>query len=244
MKNILSFSGIFIFGASAVFLFTLSGEVAWAAPMKGNLFEKGSNRQKLLYRFQRNEQVFEGGRTVAKAIFADPSGVEAVVEELTLEGDKIKTYQVHHKQIGEERLLEVKGGKLLFTLTRDGKTETAEEDLPANLVIGPTIADILKKNWDTLMKGDDVVARFASLERKETVGFKFTKDIETSVDGKNRVVIKMKPTSFIIAALVSPIFFTFDKGTRLLLEVEGRTLPKQRVDGRWKDLDADVVYQY
>lgn len=54
----------------------------------------------------------------------------------------------------------------------------------------------------------------------------------------------MKPTSFIIAALVDPLVFTFEKKTARLLEMKGRTLPKLRKGEKWKDLDAFITYDY
>jgi hypothetical protein len=51
----------------------------------------------------------------------------------------------------------------------------------------------------------------------------------------------MKPSSFVIAAIVDPIFFHFDKETKKLILVNGRVVPKQKVDGQWKDLDGLLV---
>ena len=53
-----------------------------------------------------------------------------------------------------------------------------------------------------------------------------------SFDGRPAVTIKMKPSSFIIAAIVDPLNFTFLKDTRQIAELVGRTTPKQL--GGWK----------
>jgi hypothetical protein len=52
----------------------------------------------------------------------------------------------------------------------------------------------------------------------------------------------MKPTSFVIAAIVDPLFLTFRKDGMKILQIKGRTMPKRAVDGKFKDLDVDTVY--
>jgi hypothetical protein len=94
------------------------------------------------------------------------------------------------------------------------------------------------------MKGDSVKARMAIPGRLETVGFKFTREDDEKFRGEEVVVIKMKPTSFIISALVDPMYFRFKKDGSRILEFVGRLLPKQKIKGEWRDLDADMVYQY
>ncbi len=214
---------------------------AFAVSYLGSIYEEGSNKQKLIYRVKRDEVL---NSDLSKIVFSDLLGKEVVSEELILEHSKISKYLVHHKQLGEERSMEVKEGKIYFQVTREGQVSKDDEKLTDNLVVGPTIVDYLKKNWSLLLSGKEVEVRYAALERKETVGFKFFVDEEKKVDGKSIIVVKMKPTSFIIAALVKPLLFTFEKDTGKLLELKGRTLPKQNVNGSWKDLDAEVVYSY
>ena len=55
---------------------------------------------------------------------------------------------------------------------------------------------------------------------------------------------KMSASSFLIAALINPLYFTFTDDGSKLLNFEGRTLLKQKVDGAWRDLDARTVYKY
>ena len=212
---------------------------ARAEPFSCSVFEKDSNKSKLLFTGKRTEK--DGNVQTA---FLSPDGKEAVTEEVFFKDGKLSKYLLHQKQLGEEGALEVREGKIFFTYTKDGKTKTSDEDLTANLIIGPTTVDFIQANWDKLIAGDTVDSRFAALDRRETVGFKFFKEKDLDAGGKPAVQIKMKPSSFVIAAIVKPLLFTFDKGTKRLVELNGRALPKQNVDGKWKDLDADLVYKY
>jgi hypothetical protein len=58
------------------------------------------------------------------------------------------------------------------------------------------------------------------------------------------IVAKMKPTSMIIAALVKPLYFYFDKASGKMVEFRGRVLPKLKDGDKFKDLDAETVYSY
>src|SRR6185437_9200459 len=106
------------------------------------------------------------------------------------------------------------------------------------VLVPPLTVPFLRANWDALVKGDTLEARFAAMDRLETVGFKFFKSDEQKRDGRDVVIITMKPSSFIIAAIRSPMTFVFDKETKRVLEFRGQILPKR--DG--KAQDADLVY--
>ncbi|MBI1860775.1 MAG: hypothetical protein HYR96_07655, partial [Deltaproteobacteria bacterium] len=134
------------------------------------------------------------------------------------------------------------GERLNFRYTQDGETREDSEGLPKDLVIGPTIIANIQSRWDVLMKGGTESFRFAVLDRKETVGFKFFKDDEEVREGRSVIHFIMKPSSFIIAAVVDPIHFYFWKDTKDIAEIRGRTLPKQQVDGKFKDLDPEILY--
>ena len=59
------------------------------------------------------------------------------------------------------------------------------------------------------------------------------------------VIIKMEPTSLIIARLVDPVFFTLEKNDQhRVLRYTGRVTPKTKVGNKWDDLDATVVFDW
>jgi hypothetical protein len=218
--------------------------VVRAEAYHATVYQVGSAQQKVLFQLLREESV-QGTTLQIHSRFTDPaSQAVEVSEETTLEGGKLLRYVQEQRQLGARGELELRDGKAWFSWTQAGKTEKDSEDAAENLIVGPTTVSYLQKNWETLMKGDTVPARWAALDRKETVGFKFFRIAELKWNGQDAVQIKMKPSSFVIAALVDPLIFTFDKDGKHLLELVGRTLPKQKVDGKWKDLDADIVYRY
>lgn len=233
----------------SAFTFFLSAPSSLAGDFTGVLYEKGSERKKPLFRFDHKESTQPGNKLIYKNTFTDMGGKTVVTEEVIFEKApdgalKVQKYGIDHLQASEKGQVVVNGGKVEFEYTKEGKTEKDDEDWEPNFVVGPSIVDYLRKNWDKILKGDTVDTRYAALDRKETVGFKFFKVEEKKVGDRDAVVVKMKPTSFVIAAIVDPLFFTLDKKTVNLLELTGRTLPRQLVDGKLKPLDVDAVYQH
>jgi hypothetical protein len=218
---------------------------AYASVLTGTVYDKDSNKKTVLFDWERFEEGDAANRKV-KLVYTTPERQPAVIEEFQYENGKIKRYTVDHKQTSESGTLDIRDGKLFFSYTKDGKTETDDEKYPEkdNLVLTGTMCDYVAAHKDTILKGDNVEARFVVLHRKETVGFKFFKISEGVQDGHEVVTVKMKPTSIIIAAIVDPLFITFRKDTFQVDEIVGRTMPKKQVDGRWKDLDADTVFHF
>lgn len=215
---------------------------ARAYELHGRLYEKDTDRKVLLYEWQRTEKV-SGPMTEIRGIFSAPDKTVAVEERATVREGKLEKYSIQHNQLKQNAEVVVREGKLHFSLTRDGKTQTSEEDWEPNFVVAPTLVDYLGKNRDTLLQGGTVRVRYGVLDRTETIGFSFDKVEEKKVGGIDAIVVKMRPSSLFLSALVSPIFLTLRKDTFRSMELVGRTLPKRRVGDDWKDLDCEIVYQ-
>jgi len=214
---------------------------AFAVEPDSRLYEAKSNRQRLLFTCKRTEETSGDVVKLTTTYFA-PDGTRAVAEEAVLENGKLKRYSMQQDQLKEHGSVEIKGGKVFFSYTRGGETETDEEELTNELLLGFTLHSYLLDRWDALLGGATVKARWVVLDRRETLGFELSKERETNVDGKDAVVVKMVPSSFVIAALVDPVRITLSKDGTELLEIVGRATPKRRVDGTYEDLDAEAVF--
>jgi len=224
----------------------MSGNATSAPILKisANVTEKGTDGKKTLYQYEHFEDV-DGTKTFYNNQFKDLNGDPVVKEQIVLENNALKSFSIEHKQLGESGKIEVSDGKIHFEYERNGKKEKpAEEKLTDNFVIGPTMVTYVEKHWNEIMNGDTIHMRFGVPERLETVGFKIFKDRETKEGDKDCVVLKMKASSFVIAALVDPLYFYFDKNTRKLMKLDGRTIPKMMKNGKWEDLDAVSFYQH
>lgn len=208
----------------------------------GEMFEIGSNKTKKLFTVK-VEQKVEGDKETMMAVITDPSGQVVLTEKTLTQKGQIVDSQIDQKQIQTTATIEVKGDQVLFTKTKDGKTKSDDEKKKDTFVTTGNFQSFVQSRWDELLSGKTVEFRYGVWDRMETVGFEIKKISEE--DGADKkILLQMKPSSMIIAALVNPIQFKFSASTKKLAEMKGRVGPKQNVNGKWKDLDAEVVYTY
>jgi hypothetical protein len=222
------------------------GVSAYGAPfvVHSKIYEAGSNHTKPLFEMVREERT-DGDQTTIIESFTDLQGNEVFRGETKLQGGKFASYDLQQKQLHESAKILAKDGRIFFEYTqRDGKVKKDDEKWQDSFVLGAFLVRFVKAHWDELLAGKDIDMRFGVPDRRETVGFKIFKEEEKKIDGHDVIVAKMKPTSVIIAALVKPLYFYFDKASGKLLEFRGRVLPKQKDGDHFKDLDAETVYTY
>lgn len=213
------------------------------------IYDRSAPNQKILFKLKRNIQIANPHKTIEDT-FTDTSGNIVAIERFKYLGELLESYELKDHQTGVEGKVTLSNGNAAFevkTKKEDGteSIKKSQESLSPNTLSKNQIVDYLVNNWDKLVQNETINIRLLVVDRAETVGFKFFKDHETTYDGKKIVVIKMKPSSILIAALVDPLYFTFEeKAPHMLLEVNGRVLPKQLVDGKYSDLDAVTVFKY
>jgi hypothetical protein len=217
----------------------------------GTIYAANSDQKQVLYKFQRT--LTRSGNTV-KAVreYLYPDGTLAARESAVYDGNNLLSYELDELQIKAHGTVKVlrhpeTTPTLVFRYVTDNnaKTNVNSEALRPDTLIGDMIAPFLAARWDDLMKGREVKCRYVAAARAETVGFKFAKHAESTFRGRPGVIVKMWPTSFIIAALVDPLFFTMERdGEHRVLQYDGRTTPKIKVGNKWKDLDAVAVFDW
>jgi len=218
------------------------------------IYEAGSERKQVLYKYQRT--VTKSG-SMLKVVreFSYPDGKIAARETIEYENDNLISYDLEELQINARGTAKARlpskakpKGEISFAYVTGGnpsKTNTNTEKLVADTIVSDMMGPFLTAHWDELMKGKTVKCRYIAATRAETVGFEFVKASESTQNGKPVVTIKMSPSSFIIAELVDPLYFVMEKdGEHRTLQYTGRTTPKIRDGNKWKDLDAETVFDW
>ncbi len=170
--------------------------------------------------------------------------IEKTVMSLSGENETLVSFEQDQKQISTVGKLEVRDGKVFFHFTKDGKAKSDDEKAGPDFIVTSTLLKYVQNNWAGIQKGETVKARLGVLDRMETVGFQFTKESENGQDVASGVIVKMKPSSVIIAAMVNPLRFNFSADGKRLFSLEGRTSVKLKVDGKLKDFDGYTVYSW
>jgi hypothetical protein len=213
----------------------------------GKIYQKDSNHHQQLFNFRRTAH-HSGNETYVTRTYTYPDGGTAAVEKATYRDNKLIFYGLEEKQIGAHGQAEIHGdawqgsGQISFRYIKSGKTYTDDEDLTASTVVNDDIVPYMLAHWDRLMQGQEVYLRYIVIPRTQTVGFNLIKSGKTAWKGNPAVIIKMVPSSFFIRLVVDPMYFTVEKNTRRVVKYEGRTTPKIKENGEWKDFDAVMVF--
>ncbi len=166
------------------------------------------------------------------------TGEVAATEKAEIKNGVIVKYEVARPPAKDSGVIETKDSKLVFSYNDNGKKSESKEPLKDNTLISATLIPHVEKHFADLLAKKDIDFRYAVWYRKETVGFRFSYDRD---EGGN-VVFKMNPTNFLYKSLVKPIYFTFNKTSKKIISIQGRTLPKRKDGSSWKDFDALLKY--
>lgn len=209
--------------------------------VKGEIFEPKTQFEKKIFnidiKFESQEDVIK-----TSAIYKDLQGQVAVEEYGVVKGDKLVSFEIDQKQSQEKGRVQVQGDKILFSYEKNGQKKTAEEKFRGPLLTNANFNMYVANHWQELSSGKEVEVRFAVWFRLETVGFKIFKVGEVQRGSQKLIQLRMKASSFVIAAIVDPLNFWYSEDGKRLVELSGRVSPKTLKSGEFKDLDADVRY--
>jgi hypothetical protein len=244
---------------SALFLFAADKDkgqpegVDYLEPalLTGIIRAKPPEPKRILFTFRRTA-VRAGSTVRVLREYNRPNGIVAARERVMYEGGRLVSCQLEELQSGGSGSAVVRPDpkapnerQIVFEYTQDHTKKTGIERLDKDTLINDMVGPFLAAHWDALRSGSAVKFRFAVIPRAETVGFKLTREAETTRDGKTVVVVRMEPTSWIIARWVDPLFFTVEKeGQHRVLQYVGRTTPRIQTGNGWEDLDALTVFDW
>lgn len=221
----------------------------------GTIYEAGSGQKHVLFKYRRTITTSATSLNVVRE-YTYPDGKIAARETVVYQGDQLISYDLEELQIGAHGSVQIKasskselGGEIAFTYVTgsnsSARTNSNKEKLVSDTIVPDMMGPFLVSHWDELMKGKTIKCRYLAVARTETVGFSFVKTPEGVLNGKPVVNIKMSPSSFVIAALVDPLYFVMEKdGEHRTLQYTGRTTPKIKDGNKWKDLDAETVFDW
>lgn len=244
---------VMVFAGELIFPKAKGGEFIYEEPklLTGSIYAKGDTN-KLLFNFKRVVTLSNSTLRVQRD-FTYPDGKLAAQERAIYQGNDLVSYELDDLQTGtkgsatilrdtdnpEKSRIEFKYGKT------GGRPKTHNENLTKDTLNNDMVGPFILSSWDALLRGEKVTCRYMVVERRQTAGFTFSKDSETTWQGRNVVIIKMEASSRLVAKLVKPLFFTIEKAPpHRVFQYVGRTTPKIKSDGKWKPLDAVTVFQW
>jgi hypothetical protein len=219
--------------------------------LTGSIYAAGSN--KLLFKFTRTARRSDS-RLEVERVFTYPTGEPAARERATYEGNNLVFSGLEELQIGARGGATIRRAKgnpakdrieFEYAAQPGGEAKTSSEALEENTLVNDMLAPFLQSHWEALQAGQKLKFRYIAVPRRETVGFTFVKDRESAWQGRKVIIVKMGATSFIIAQIVDPLFFTMEVAPpHHVLQYTGRTTPKIKAGAKWNDLDAVTVFDW
>ncbi len=232
-----------------LYILLILGKLTIAAPVTtitADIYDQAAEPRTLLHKFTRTEESSGAGKKIVTRVWFDLSGKEVSRETVQYTGDKVSLVELNQLQLGESGTVKFASDKAHFEYSKNGKITKDSEKVTPDLITSDQVVPFVHAHWDKILSGDTLPIRLTVMNRNETVGFKFFKIKEDTLNGKPVVHVKMKPSSMLIAALVDPLIFIFNKdGDRKLQALEGRVSPLMKKNGdSWKDLDGYTVYHH
>jgi hypothetical protein len=226
-----------LFLTAVIYVGTARAETA-----AGEGFEQKTNLGKKLFDLNIKVEKTDGLKKTT-AVYTDLKGQPTVEEKGVVKSDdELVSFDVDQMQTKEKGHVEVQGDKVFFTYEKDGKKKTADEKLKKPLLTPANFNFYVANHWADFSSGKEVEVRFAVWFRLETVGFKIFKVGEVQKGSQKLIQLRMKPSSFVIAALVDPLNLWYSEDGQRLMEMSGRVSMKLPQGADFKDLDADVRY--
>ena len=213
----------------------------------GTIYADASLKQPL-FTFRR--VATNSGSTIdALREFKSPDGTLAAREHVVYESGKLKSLTLEEFQTGGRGGVKVEtvGGeaRMNFNFTNGPTKKTGSEEFLTEVLTSDMVGPFIAAHWDRLMKGDTVKCRLVSISRAESVGFKFFKDSDATVQGKPVALVTMQASSIVIARFVDPLHFVIEKQSpHRVLQYTGRTTPSIKRNGKWDDLDGVTVFDW
>ena len=204
----------------------------------GEIFDLEGKEKKFL--FERYQDVI-GDKVLERALYKNLEGDILVEEKLeSLKGELVR-YDIDQKQLKQKAWVVTDAKTVTFNLKKEGKGNYPQTiKKKDNFIIGMQIVPYILKNWTALVSGEEFRIKLGVWDRQEAIRFDLQKDKSGQA---GQIVVKMKPSSLFVRAIVSSIYFTFDEKTKKLIEYKGRTAPKENRDGDLKDFDGITRYK-
>lgn len=227
-----------------VVLFSVFSQLALAASnYSAIVYERGSHRTKKLFTLDVQWEK-QGDSDVAIATYKDMNGEPAVIEKSVLKGSRVEQVDFEQRQENATATITYSNDSAHFKLTENGKTQESTEEVKGDFVMPGSFQRYVASRWADLNEGKTVEFRYGVWFRRETFGFKIKKVGEEGQGADKKVLLHMKASSFFVAAMVDPVDFKFSADGSKILELNGRVAPKIKKNGKFYDLDAEMIYSY
>ncbi|MEQ1721961.1 MAG: hypothetical protein ABL930_02215 [Pseudobdellovibrio sp.] len=156
----------------------------------------------------------------------------------------IVEYNIVNNQTLETGEVLVKDKITIKYTDANNKITTKEILKPARLVAPANFELWIIRNFELLKKEKSLTVDFLIWDRLETLKFKVSYLGEIDLKGEKTQLFKMNIDNFLLATFITPIKIWFKADMSEIKLYKGRVAIRKKVNSKYEDLNADVVYSY
>ncbi len=157
---------------------------------------------------------------------------------------RVESYRFKNPLTGEETDVVTQGDTMKIKYRPEFKQAYKEGTLPwpKDGYHGKVFNNLILRHWTSLLQGKPLSFDLVLPYRFESLGFEIVSRKTTKVDGEDREVFALQPTSFIIRAIAPRMEFHYTKGDKpRIRQFSGPcTIP---IQGK-KDRMVDIIFSY
>ena len=208
--------------------------------LTGTLYEIGSQRHKVLYRWTLEHDEKRG---IWTSVYTTPSGEVNTEDKVLWEGDQLGSYSYTRHKVHESAAVLRTGETLRYTRTIDGETREAVGNGGDDFTVGPTVFRYVERHWQELTGGAVLHTDYGVLEKLRSYRFELARDLRHPANGPDQVVIRMRASNPLIRLFIGPIHMVFSADGKRFRAMIGRSLPVDVVNGRRRPTNAELVVE-
>ncbi|MDD2565065.1 MAG: hypothetical protein PHU27_12700 [Salinivirgaceae bacterium] len=209
---------------STMLYMTENPSINVAKPTSFNGFAKEVSTHKLLYEEVHTEIYSADKHNKTETKFLDENKKIIASRILDFSNSMISPqYSLEDHRTGAYEAVTNRSGKFLIQYKENRDAETISESItvPDPAVVDGGFNYFVKSKWNQLMQGETVGFNYISTARQEYYRFQLTIDKSSSNRSSNLVLVKMEPTNYFLRALLDPIYITYNKNTRRIVQYSG-----------------------
>lgn len=137
-------------------------------------------------------------------------------------GPNITEYELNHHQTKTHVLVSATAESFTVQVRENGreKPKMKKFDRIENRILPPGIIEFFQSKWDELASGKEIEFTLLVPDILNVVTFV----VQSRPSSAGVLRLRMKPSYWHVSLIVDPIFFEFDRQTKRIRRVEGRTL--------------------
>jgi hypothetical protein len=200
----------------------------------------------LYQQVSRYERLPDGQTQATTEIRSKDQGLIAR-ETATYRGTQISLQNYTDYLSGRRYRLERKDdGTLAFTavpLSGEGAAEENTEKPDGCWTSVPVLEPFIREHWDELLSGKPVACSLVAIDQQDLHNFEFKAEASGKIDGKDAVLIRLKPSNVIVSMGMKPIQIFVDVRNGRFLRWVGRTPLLMRKGDELASFDAVVNFR-